>query len=149
LNARVATAFFGAAPEILLFSGDCQTKPTFFEPLRDPKGSMHIVSPSADPRSGAARSFAERYEARYGIPPEPQAYFAYEAMAVILDSIRRAGDRGDDRAAVRDAFFATRDRSGLVGEYSIDAAGDTTLRTVGLFAVRDRKLAFEELITVP
>jgi branched-chain amino acid transport system substrate-binding protein len=48
-------------------------------------------------------------------------------MAVVLDSIRRAGDSGTDREAVTDAFFATADRESVLGTYSIDELGDTTL----------------------
>lgn len=45
-----------------------------------------------------------------------------EAMAVVLDSINRAGDPLD-RASVVDAFFATSDRESPVGTYSIDELG--------------------------
>jgi branched-chain amino acid transport system substrate-binding protein len=47
-------------------------------------------------------------------------------MAVILDSIDRASDPAD-RAAVTDAFFATADRESVLGTYSIDDLGETTL----------------------
>jgi branched-chain amino acid transport system substrate-binding protein len=48
-------------------------------------------------------------------------------MAVALDSIRRAGERGDYRAAVVNAFFDTEDRDSILGTYSIDEVGNTTL----------------------
>jgi branched-chain amino acid transport system substrate-binding protein len=47
-------------------------------------------------------------------------------MAVILDSIDRASDPAD-RAAVTDAFFETADRDSVLGSYSIDELGETTL----------------------
>ena len=148
ISASVATAFFEAGPELLLFTGDCQTKPDFFEALEDPQGSMRIVAPYVDTDADAARSFIERFRARFGLPPEPQAFFAYEAMAVVLDSIAGAGADAADRDAVRAQFFATRDRQAMIGRYSIDAAGDTTLRSVGLFRVRGHKLALDELIKI-
>ena len=45
---------------------------------------------------------------------------------MILDSIERASDPAD-RAAVIDAFFETTDRDSVLGTYSIDEVGDTTL----------------------
>lgn len=149
LDPRVAKSFFDTAPELKLFTGDCQSKPDFYEHAGSQLSGLTIAAPFPDIEGEAARAFAERFEQRYGLPPDPQAYFAYEAMAVIIDSIERAGDRGDERSAVRDAFFDTRGRDGMVGKYSIDSHGDTTLRTVGLFRVEDRKLVLDRVITAP
>ena len=38
--------------------------------------------------------------------PDPYAIYGYEAMKLVLDSIKRAGAKGNDRQAVIDAFFA-------------------------------------------
>jgi hypothetical protein len=46
---------------------------------------------------------------------------------VVLDSIRRAGSTGDQRQPVIDAFFETTGRTSVLGTYSIDPFGDTTL----------------------
>jgi branched-chain amino acid transport system substrate-binding protein len=81
--------------------------------------------PSRLPPSG--RRFAAAFARRYGRATGPYAGYGYEAMAVVLDSIRRAGDSGTERQAVVDAFFATRGRRSVLGTYSIDAVGDTTL----------------------
>jgi branched-chain amino acid transport system substrate-binding protein len=56
------------------------------------------------------------------------AAYAYEATKVALDAIKRAGRK--DRAAIRDAVFATRDYEGILGRWSFDANGDTTLTTI-------------------
>jgi branched-chain amino acid transport system substrate-binding protein len=74
----------------------------------------------------AGRDFARRFRAEYGHAPGRFAAYGYEAMAVILDSIDRASDPGD-RASVTDAFFATSDRESVLGTYSIDELGETTL----------------------
>jgi branched-chain amino acid transport system substrate-binding protein len=37
--------------------------------------------------------------------------------------------KGNDRGAVTKAFLATRDRPSVLGTYSIDRNGDTSLRT--------------------
>jgi branched-chain amino acid transport system substrate-binding protein len=56
-------------------------------------------------------------------------------MAVVLDSIGRADDPLD-RGSVIDAFFATADRGSILGTYSIDDVGDTTLDRVGAYESR-------------
>jgi branched-chain amino acid transport system substrate-binding protein len=67
-----------------------------------------------------------------GRHPGRFAAYGYEAMAVVLDSIDRAGDPLD-RGSVVDAFFATSDRDSVLGRYSIDEVGDTTLDRVGAY----------------
>jgi branched-chain amino acid transport system substrate-binding protein len=60
-------------------------------------------------------------------------------MAVVLDAIERAGDGGTDREAVIDAFLDTSDRESVLGTYSIDEVGDTTLnRLTGYRVEGDR-----------
>ena len=67
-------------------------------------------------------------------------------MSVVLDAIKRAGDKGNDRQAVIDAFFETKDRESVLGTYSIDENGDTTLSDYGGNTVKDGKLSFDKVI---
>ena len=48
----------------------------------------------------AGQKFFTDYKAKYGKDPEPYAIYGYEAMSVVLDAIKRAGDKGNDRQAV-------------------------------------------------
>ena len=84
----------------------------------------------------AAGEFLAAFEDEYGRAPGRYAAYGYEAMAVILDSIERADDPLD-RGAVVDAFFATADRESILGTYSIDEVGDTTLPDLGAYEVAD------------
>jgi branched-chain amino acid transport system substrate-binding protein len=77
------------------------------------------------------------------------AAYGYEAMAVVLDSIDRADDPLD-RGSVVDAFFATTDRESVLGTYSIDEVGDTTLDRVGAYeATGGRPRPLPEPLPVP
>jgi branched-chain amino acid transport system substrate-binding protein len=67
-------------------------------------------------------------------------------MKLILDSIKQAGPKGNDRQAVIDQAFKTEDRDSVLGTYSIDPNGDTTLTTEALFGIEDGELAFERNI---
>lgn len=82
------------------------------------------------------RRFATAFRKRYGRAPGRYAAYGYEAMAVVLDAIRRAGSEGDQRQPVIDAFFATRARRSVLGTYSIDALGNTTLDRISGYRLR-------------
>ena len=75
-------------------------------------------------------------------PPQPYRLYGYEAMSVMLAAISRASDRGTQpvrRSKVLSALFHTRDRHSVIGVYSIDPTGETTLRSYGIYrAVRGR-----------
>ena len=95
--------------------------------VAEPAGAL-ATSAALDPTQlpPAGRDFARRFRAEYGRSPGRYAAYGYEAMAVICDSVDRASDPLD-RAAVVDAFFATADRNSILGTYSIDDLGQTTL----------------------
>jgi branched-chain amino acid transport system substrate-binding protein len=97
----------------------------------------------------SARAFAAAYQRRYG-PVEPDSIFGYEAMSLLLSAVDRATDRGTEpavRSAVRTALFATQDRHSVLGTYSIDRAGDTTLRRYGVYGIAAGHLTFWQAIT--
>ncbi|MGN6872564.1 MAG: branched-chain amino acid ABC transporter substrate-binding protein [Solirubrobacteraceae bacterium] len=101
---------------------------------------------SQDPPS--ARAFAGAYQRRYGAS-EPDSIFGYEAMSLLLSAIGRATERGTEpalRSAVRSALFATHDRRSVLGTYSINRDGDTTLRRYGVYGIVDGRLAFWQAI---
>jgi branched-chain amino acid transport system substrate-binding protein len=101
--------------------------------------TLYVMSPFLDPSllPGQGRRFVRSFQARYGSAPEPGAAYGYEAMALLLDAIRRAGDDGDSRGAVIDQLLATQDRHSVLGVYSIDGNGDTTLDAVSGYRIAD------------
>ena len=86
----------------------------------------------------AAAPVLDRYKAKYKTQTvDPYAIYGYEAMALALDSIKRAGANGNDRDSVLKALFATKDRKSVLGTYSIDKNGDTSLTDYGLYTIKD------------
>jgi branched-chain amino acid transport system substrate-binding protein len=92
------------------------------------------------PRSGA-RVLAQ-YTRRFGAAAEPYVLYGYEAMSVVLAAIRSAGSSGDDRQAVIDKFFATRERHSVLGVYSMQPSGETTLSSYAIDRVVNRTPVF-------
>ncbi len=97
-----------------------------------PEPAELVTSAAQDPKQlpSSGRRFAAVFTRRFGRAPGRYAAYGYEAMAVVLASIRRAGSGGDRRQPVVDAFFATRGRRSVLGTYSIDTLGDTTLNRI-------------------
>jgi branched-chain amino acid transport system substrate-binding protein len=82
------------------------------------------------------RSFLTAYKAKYNNgSPDPYAIYGYEAMKLGLDTIASLGAKGNDKAAVLAALFATKNRSSVLGSYGFDSNGDTTLKSYGLYKV--------------
>jgi branched-chain amino acid transport system substrate-binding protein len=72
--------------------------------------------------------------------PDPYAINAYESMKLALDAIKRSGT--GTREDIVKALFATKRRRSVLGTYSIDHNGDTTLTDYGRFDIRDGKARF-------
>jgi branched-chain amino acid transport system substrate-binding protein len=107
-----------------------------------------ITNPTLDPKlyPPAAQDFFKTYKQKYGKTPEPYAIYGYEAMQVALLAIQNAGEKGNDRQAVIDQFFKIKDRDSVLGKYSIDANGDTTLSDYGGDKVKGGQLVFDKVI---
>ncbi len=108
--------------------------------------TVAALGPAAYPAT--SRAFFADYGARAGLL-EPYAIYGYEAMSLMLSSISRATDRGREparRSKVREALFSTHDRHSVLGTYSIDQNGDTTLRRYGVYRIVGGELVYVESI---
>jgi branched-chain amino acid transport system substrate-binding protein len=94
----------------------------------------------ADQLQGKGKVFVENYKKKYGKEPEAYAAYGYECGKVALEAVRRAGKK--DREAVRVAGTTLRNFDGVLGKWSFDKNGDTTLKTMSGNTVKDGKFAF-------
>jgi branched-chain amino acid transport system substrate-binding protein len=111
---------------------------------------MRLTSPTLPARllPASARAFRARFRAAVGRDALPDALQAYEATNIILSSIRSAGSNGNNRLAVVDKFFATRNRDSVLGRYTIDRFGDTSLTTYAGDRVRRSRLVLDTVLKV-
>jgi branched-chain amino acid transport system substrate-binding protein len=140
----------GAAnPTIKLFGPDGVAESAFTTKVpASLQSRTYITNPTLDPKlyPPAAQDFFKTYKQKFGKTPEPYAIYGYEAMQVALLAIQNAGDKGNDRQAVIDEFFKIKDRDSVLGKYSIDANGDTTLSDYGGDKVKGGQLVFDKVI---
>lgn len=134
-----------------IFGPDPLLTPAFLRDTTRSGARLRLISsfldPSLLPPSG--RKFVRDFHARYQHRPEPAAAYGYESMALLLDAIRRAGDDGDSRAAVIDALLSTTERRSILGTYSIDGNGDTTLDSVTGYRISDGLPVFPVRLKAP
>lgn len=71
------------------------------------------------------KKFFEDYNAKYGSEPEAYAIYGYEAASVVIKAISTVCAK--DKTAILNAMFTTKDFDGVLGTWSFDANGDTSL----------------------
>jgi branched-chain amino acid transport system substrate-binding protein len=144
-----------AIPHVKIYGGDGICTGSYTNP------SMHGIPASVDPQVQCTvatqnlsaypggRAFLAAYKAKYGTSsPDPYAIYGYEVGQLAVQTIAGLGAKGNDKAAVLAALFATKARHGVIGTYGFDANGDTTLRSYGLYNVgKDGNPAFERTVT--
>jgi branched-chain amino acid transport system substrate-binding protein len=109
------------------------------------KVKLTVATLSPGSYGTAGKKFFADFAKSYGeAHPNPYAIYGYEAMSLALDAIARSGTGKKDD--IVKALIATKDRDSVLGTYSIDANGDTTLAAEGLFAVRGGVPRFASVI---
>jgi branched-chain amino acid transport system substrate-binding protein len=129
----------GRNPRATIFGSDALIDPAFLRSASRYAGRLHLTSPYLDPSllPPKGQRFVRAYRSRYGRRPEPAAAYGYEAMSLLQDAIKRAGSSGDQRGAVIDEVLSNQNRDSVLGSYSIDGNGDTTLTAVSGYRVSD------------
>jgi len=107
------------------------------------KVTVATLSPDQYPPEG--QKFFDDFKAKYGGgSPDPYSIYGYEAMNLVMDAIKRSstGEKPD----IVKALFSTKDRKSVLGTYSIDANGDTSLTDYGAYNIANNALKFRQTI---
>lgn len=75
--------------------------------------------PAGDPQKPVLVAYRKEYRDRYGEEPATFGGYAYDALSIAVESIKRAG--GTDREKVRTAIESTRDHVGTAGVFNLSA----------------------------
>jgi branched-chain amino acid transport system substrate-binding protein len=137
-------ALHGADPRAVLLGSSSLVSGAFTSALGGAETSTYLTTPALPASSyppAAARVLAE-YRRHFGGEGGAYALYGYEAMSVVLATIRRAGAKGNNRLAVIAGFLATRDRASVLGSYSMQPDGETTLARYGVDRVSGGRAVF-------
>jgi branched-chain amino acid transport system substrate-binding protein len=94
--------------------------------------------------TGDGKTWYESYKKKFNTEPEAYAAYGYESAKVVVNAINKACK--NDRVAVRDAVLATKDFKGVLGTWSFDANGDTSLTTLSGNTVKNGKWEFVQAL---
>jgi branched-chain amino acid transport system substrate-binding protein len=143
-------ALHAADPGLLLLGSSSLATEAFAAAIGPAGSSTYLTAPLlglAEYPPSAARVLAD-YRQRFGGRPGPYALYGYEAMSIVLEAIRRAGARGNDRQSVIDAFFAMPEHDSPLGRFSIGADGEPTFTRYGVDRVVAGRVRFVRAVDV-
>ncbi len=95
---------------------------------------------------GKGAEFVRKYREKYHGEPEAYALYGYEVGRVVVRCLADAG--AIDRAKTLEACRTLKDFEGVLGTWSFDANGDTTLRIMTGNVVENGRFKFSRLLTV-
>jgi WD40 repeat protein/ABC-type branched-subunit amino acid transport system substrate-binding protein/DNA-binding SARP family transcriptional activator len=126
-------------PTVKLMGPDGINEPAFVRAAGSAAEGTYATFPGvpASQLTGKGANWYRRYKQQYHDEPDLVAAYGYEAMNVALAAIERAGKK--DRAAIREAVFATQHYDGVLGTWSFTPTGDTTLARMSVRQVRNGK----------
>jgi branched-chain amino acid transport system substrate-binding protein len=95
------------------------------------------------------QKFIEQYQKEYEGEVAGYTAYAYEAANVMLDAIARAGEDGEvEREEVIQEIFATENYKGVLGTWSFDKDGDTTLTELSVLRVEGGEFKLDRVVNV-
>jgi branched-chain amino acid transport system substrate-binding protein len=151
-SVQIFKDFAAALPGAKLYGPDGVAESGFADPkdggipaavAKRVKVSVATLNPDSYPPEG--QEFFKEFASSYGEKnPDPYAIYGFEAMSLVLDAIARAGS--SDKADVLKALFETKDRASVLGTYSIDENGDTTLTDYGIYTIEGGELTFDKTV---
>src|SRR5918999_1230611 len=144
--------FAAALPDAQMYGPDGVAEAGFVDPAEGgipadvaERVTLPVATLSPDDYPPEGQEFFTQFEEKYNEPnPNPYAIYGYEAMRLALDAIERSST--GERADILAALFETVDRPSVLGTYSIDENGDTTLTDYGAYTIRDGELVFDRTI---
>ena len=134
--------------DVRLMGPDGIYEKAFLDDAGDAAEGMYVTFGGVAPTklSGKGAEWYRAYRQKFNSEPEAYAAYGYESAKVVLDAIQRAGRK--DRGAIRDALFATRDYEGVLGRWSFDQNGDTTLTEMTGRQVRNGEFDDENAVVL-
>lgn len=123
----------------IFLSGDgSKTNELFKVAAQAAEGSYLSITGIPVEHLGAAKTFLEKYHAKYpGADVKPFDHFGYEAANIILEALVKTGP---DRAKIVDQLRQTQ-YDGILGRTQFDEKGDTTNKIITMTQVKNQ--AFE------
>ena len=148
---QVAKDLAAGNPDAKLFGPDGLAISSFADPKEGgipakdaPRWILTVATLSPENYPPEGQKFFDDFKREYNVKkdPDPYAIYGFESMSLVLDAIKRAGDKGNDRNAVLSQLLNTKNRKSVLGTYSIDSTGDSSITDYGAYKIRNGELSF-------
>ncbi len=113
-----------------LFGSSVLDTPQFSSALSSTAaGRIYVTTPGFMPKSlpPEAKQFDTAFKKVYKHEPTGQAIFGFEAMSAVIADLAKLGNNANSRADVVKAFLKSDYSDSVLGSYSINASGNTSL----------------------
>jgi branched-chain amino acid transport system substrate-binding protein len=149
-TAELWRALYSGDPGQLLLGTSALAQESFTGRIGAAGASTYLTAPVLPPAlyPFPAERVLSEYRHRFGSEARAYALYGYEAMSVVLLAISEARAHGNDRQTVINRFFALRNRPSVIGRYSIEPNGETTLSRYGVDRVAGGRPVFYRSIDV-
>ena len=143
-TAELWQELYRASPDLLLLGSSSMAGEAFTSRIGAAAANTYLTTPVLAPRlyPPPAQRVLSDYRRTFGVEGTPYVLYGYEAMTLVLDAIRDSGARGNDRQTVIERVFATRNRNSVIGRYSVEASGETTMSSYGVDRVSEGRPVF-------
>jgi branched-chain amino acid transport system substrate-binding protein len=133
------------APKVKLQMPDGFSDPLASGPVAE---GAYISVAGQPPKSltGAGATFVKSFGKQIGTEPNPYAQYGAQAMQVVLQAVAAGGG---DRAKTTKAIFGINITGGIIGNFSINATGDTNLTPITIYKQVGKKLVPQKTLIPP
>ncbi len=130
------------APNATLFGPSSLNASAFTAAISGSVRNLYVSIPGFLPKDlpAAGKQFVVAFKSAYGHTPNVEAIFGYEAMSALLHVLETEGVKANNRSDVVAAFLNQRNVQSVLGEYSIDKTGNTSLNAFVFAHMRAGKL---------
>ncbi|WP_019414092.1 ABC transporter substrate-binding protein [Paenisporosarcina sp. TG20] len=128
--------------EVPFIGGNGFNSPQVIEIAGPASEGLIVATPwFGDKEDPKVQEFVGKYEAKYGKKPDQFAAQAYDALYIMAEGLKNAGEA--DRDALRDALAEIKDLDGVLGKFSFDEEGDVVMDPTVL-VIKDGKFQLFE-----
>jgi ABC-type branched-subunit amino acid transport system substrate-binding protein len=130
------------APTAKLFGPSSLDSAAFTAAISSSVRNLYVSIPGFMPKDLPAegKGFVTAFKAAYHHAPNTEAIFGYEAMSAVLRVLEREGKNADNRTTVTKGFLSQRKVPSVLGTYSIDSGGNTSLDAFVFARMRNGRL---------
>jgi branched-chain amino acid transport system substrate-binding protein len=105
---------------------------------------ISVAGSSPDQLKGAGATFVKSFGKQIGTTPNPYAAYGAQAMLLMLQAVATGNG---DRAKTTKAIFGIHITNGILGDFTINAAGDTNLAPITIYRQAGKALKPLKTIT--